>query len=56
MKTDGVKPTIDAVLDKLDKPLPLGYCNAGQVIEIGMALLNFQLVIEWSLTASMLSL
>lgn len=35
MKTDGVLPTIEAVFNKLDQPLPLGYCNAGVVIEVG---------------------
>ena len=29
----GYLPTIDAVRSKLDQPLPLGYCNAGEVIE-----------------------
>lgn len=33
IKTDGLLPTIDAVRSKLDQPLPLGYCNAGVVIE-----------------------
>ena len=32
-KTDGVLPTIDAVRNKLDQPLALGYCNVGKVIE-----------------------
>jgi len=31
--TDGLIPTIDAVRSKLDQPLPLGYCNAGVVLE-----------------------
>jgi len=33
VKTDGLMPTIDAVRSKLDQPLPLGYCNVGQVID-----------------------
>lgn len=33
IKTDGLKPTIEAVTSKLEQPLPLGYCNAGLVIE-----------------------
>ena len=33
IKTDGFLPTIDAVRSKLDQPLPLGYCNAGVVLE-----------------------
>lgn len=35
VKTDGLLPTLDAVLHKLDQPLPLGYCNVGRVIELG---------------------
>ena len=35
VKTDGLFPTIDAVRSKLDQPLPLGYCNAGVVLESG---------------------
>jgi predicted dehydrogenase/threonine dehydrogenase-like Zn-dependent dehydrogenase len=33
IKTDGLLPTIDAVRSKLDQPLPLGYCNAGVILE-----------------------
>ena len=33
MKTDGLLPTLEAVFRKLDEPLPLGYCNAGIVLE-----------------------
>ncbi|HIC44605.1 MAG TPA: dehydrogenase, partial [Sulfurimonas sp.] len=36
VKTDGLLPTIDAVRSKLDQPLPLGYCNAGIVLESGV--------------------
>lgn len=35
IKTDGLKPTISAVFNKLGQPLPLGYCNVGTVIAIG---------------------
>ena len=31
--TDGLMTTIDAVKSKLDQPLPLGYCNAGVILE-----------------------
>ena len=34
--TDGLMVTIDAVRSKLDQPLPLGYCNAGIVLESGV--------------------
>ena len=35
MRTDGLAPTLEAVFNKLDQPLPLGYCNVGTVIEAG---------------------
>ena len=31
--TDGLMTTVDAVNSKLDQPLPLGYCNAGVILE-----------------------
>jgi predicted dehydrogenase/threonine dehydrogenase-like Zn-dependent dehydrogenase len=35
MSTDGVVPTMEAVFNKLDQPLPLGYCNVGVALETG---------------------
>ncbi len=35
IKTEGLKPTLQAVFNKLGQPLPLGYCNVGKVIAIG---------------------
>jgi predicted dehydrogenase/threonine dehydrogenase-like Zn-dependent dehydrogenase len=35
IRTDGLMPTIDAVRNKLDQPLPMGYCNVGVVAEVG---------------------
>lgn len=35
VKTDGFKPTINAVFNKLGQPLPLGYCNVGKVVAVG---------------------
>ena len=35
IKTDGLKPTLQAVFNKLGQPLPLGYCNVGKVIAVG---------------------
>lgn len=35
IKSDGLIPTIEAVLNKLDQPLPLGYCNVGRVLKVG---------------------
>ncbi len=37
IKTDGLATTVEAVTSKLAEPLPLGYCNAGVVIETGDA-------------------
>ncbi len=33
IKADGISSAFEAVSSKLSKPLPLGYCNAGRVIE-----------------------
>ena len=35
MKTEGVATTLDAVRSKLEAPIPLGYCQAGVVVEAG---------------------
>lgn len=35
IKSDGLMPTLEAVFNKLGQPLPLGYCNVGQVIAVG---------------------
>lgn len=42
MKTDGIKPTVEAVFRKLGEPLPLGYCNAGEVIAVGKGVKEFK--------------
>lgn len=41
VKTDGIQPTINAVLNKLGQPLPLGYCNVGKVIAVGKGVEEF---------------
>jgi len=33
IKNDGLISTLDSIRSKLDQPLPLGYCNAGIVLE-----------------------
>mgnify|MGYP006123382135 CR=1 FL=1 len=43
IKSDGLKPTLDVVFRKLDQPLPLGYCNAGEVIGIGKGVSKFKI-------------
>jgi len=35
VRTDGLVPTLEAVAGKLSKPLPLGYCNVGTVLDTG---------------------
>jgi predicted dehydrogenase/threonine dehydrogenase-like Zn-dependent dehydrogenase len=40
-RTDGVLATLDAVRSKLDQPLPMGYCNAGEVLEVGAGVQGF---------------
>lgn len=41
IKTDGLAPTIETVFNKLDQPLPLGYCNVGIVMEVGGGVTGF---------------
>lgn len=41
IKADGLLPTLEAVFAKLDEPLPLGYCNAGVVVEAGNGVSGF---------------
>ncbi|WP_201276163.1 MDR/zinc-dependent alcohol dehydrogenase-like family protein [Methylotetracoccus oryzae] len=36
VKTDGLAPTLEAVRNKLDQPLSMGYCNVGTVLEVGL--------------------
>jgi predicted dehydrogenase/threonine dehydrogenase-like Zn-dependent dehydrogenase len=41
VRTDGLIPTLEMVRSRLDKPLPLGYCNAGSVLEVGAGVTGF---------------
>jgi predicted dehydrogenase/threonine dehydrogenase-like Zn-dependent dehydrogenase len=41
IRTDGLVPTLEAVFNKLDQPLPLGYCNVGVVLEKGEDVAGF---------------
>jgi len=43
VKTDGLMTTIEAVKNKLDTPLPMGYCNVGEIIELGSNVHDFAL-------------
>lgn len=43
LKTDGILSTLNSIQAKLDQPLPLGYSNAGTVIEVGKGVDNFNI-------------
>lgn len=42
IKTDGLMPTLEAVFNKLDQPLPLGYCNVGRIADLGGGVSGFE--------------
>ena len=42
IKTEGLMPTLEAVFNKLGEPLPLGYCNVGEVIAVGEGVHEFK--------------
>ena len=42
LKTDGLVPTVESVLSKLDTPIPLGYCNIGEVVGIGSGVSGYE--------------
>jgi len=41
IKTEGLLPTLEAVFNKLEQPLPLGYCNVGKVVAVGPGVSEF---------------
>ncbi len=43
IKTEGLLPTLEAVFNKLEQPLPLGYCNVGKVIAVGDGVSEFKI-------------
>ena len=43
IKTDGLRPTIQTIQTKLEQPQPLGYSNAGIVLEIGEGVEGFEI-------------
>ncbi|UTW67114.1 bi-domain-containing oxidoreductase [bacterium SCSIO 12643] len=42
IKAEGLMPTLETVFNKLEQPLPLGYCNVGKVIEVGAGVTDFK--------------
>ena len=43
IKTDGIITTLNSVRSRLDEPMPLGYCNAGEVMEVGEGVTEFKI-------------
>jgi len=43
IKVEGLLPTLEAVFNKLEQPLPVGYCNVGKVIAVGENVSGFRL-------------
>lgn len=43
IKSDGLMPTLEAVFNKLEQPLPLGYCNVGKVVAVGEGVRGFNI-------------
>ncbi len=42
IRAEGLMPTLNAVFNKLEQPLPLGYCNVGKVIDVGQGVSDFK--------------
>ena len=42
IKSDGLLPTLETVFNKLEQPLPLGYCHVGIVEEVGQDVSEFK--------------
>ena len=42
VKTEGLLNTLSAVRNKLEQPIPLGYCNVGKVVEVGKDVTEFK--------------
>jgi predicted dehydrogenase/threonine dehydrogenase-like Zn-dependent dehydrogenase len=43
IRTEGLRPTLQTVFNKLGQPLPLGYCNVGKVIAVGKGVEGFKI-------------
>ena len=42
IQSDGLMPTLETVFNKLNQPLPLGYCNVGRVMKVGKGVTDFK--------------
>lgn len=43
VQADGLRPTVAAVVHKLNQPLPLGYCNVGTVLAVGTGVTDLRI-------------
>ncbi|MDP8170029.1 bi-domain-containing oxidoreductase [Pasteurella skyensis] len=43
IQAEGLMPTLEAVFNKLEQPLPLGYCNVGEVVAVGSGVADFKI-------------
>jgi predicted dehydrogenase/threonine dehydrogenase-like Zn-dependent dehydrogenase len=43
MRSEGIMPTLEAVFNKLEQPIPLGYCNVGKVVAVGEGVSGFKI-------------
>ena len=43
VKAEGLLPTLETVFNKLEQPLPLGYCNVGKVVAVGAGVSGFKI-------------
>jgi predicted dehydrogenase/threonine dehydrogenase-like Zn-dependent dehydrogenase len=42
MRSEGIMPTLEAVFNKLEQPIPLGYCNVGKIVAVGESVSGFK--------------
>ncbi len=43
VKAEGLMPTLETVFNKLEQPMPLGYCNVGRVIAVGSGVTDLKI-------------
>ena len=42
-RNDGLIPTLKSVKSKFEEPIPLGYCNVGEIVDIGLGVKGFEI-------------
>ena len=43
VNSDGLVPTLEAITNKLEQPIPLGYCNVGIIMELGKGIKHLKI-------------